>query len=92
MCFPDSKDGAVAGGVAGAILTGGSSVGTVGSAVVGGVIGKALVRTADHAGSVTRSFQRRHVQEACTGALYVNCRRRAWKSVPGEDLVTHKHS
>lgn len=31
--------GAAVGGVAGAILTGGSSIGTVGGAVVGGVIG-----------------------------------------------------
>ena len=31
--------GAAIGGVAGAVLTGGSSVGTVGGAVVGGVIG-----------------------------------------------------
>jgi len=31
--------GAVAGGVAGAVLTGGSAVGTVGGAAVGGLIG-----------------------------------------------------
>lgn len=34
--------GAGVGGVAGAVLTGGSSIGTVGGAVVGGVIGNAI--------------------------------------------------
>jgi len=36
--------GAAVGGVAGAVLTGGSSIGTVGGAVVGGVIGNQVKR------------------------------------------------
>ena len=36
--------GAAVGGVAGAVLTGGSSVGTVGGAIVGGVIGNQVKR------------------------------------------------
>nr|WP_153110699.1 glycine zipper 2TM domain-containing protein [Propionivibrio limicola] len=36
--------GAAMGGVAGAVLTGGSSIGTVGGAVVGGVIGNQVRR------------------------------------------------
>lgn len=35
----NTTTGAVVGGVAGAVLTGGSTVGTLGGAVVGGVIG-----------------------------------------------------
>lgn len=38
----NTATGAAVGGVAGAILTGGSSVGTVGGAVVGGVIGNTI--------------------------------------------------
>lgn len=36
--------GAAVGGVAGSVLTGGSSVGTVGGAAVGGVIGNQIKR------------------------------------------------
>ena len=36
--------GAAIGGVAGAVLTGGSSVGTVGGAAIGGVIGNQIKR------------------------------------------------
>ena len=38
----DTAVGAGIGGVAGAVLTGGSAVGTVGGAVVGGVIGNQI--------------------------------------------------
>lgn len=38
----NTATGAAVGGVAGAILTGGSAVGTVGGAAVGGVIGNAV--------------------------------------------------
>jgi osmotically inducible lipoprotein OsmB len=37
--------GAAAGGVAGAVLTGGSTVGTVGGAAVGGIIGHEVGKT-----------------------------------------------
>ena len=38
----NTATGAAVGGVAGAVLTGGSAVGTVGGAAVGGVIGNAV--------------------------------------------------
>jgi osmotically inducible lipoprotein OsmB len=39
--------GAAIGGVAGAVLTGGSTIGTVGGAVVGGVIGHEIEKKKD---------------------------------------------
>lgn len=39
--------GAAIGGVAGAVLTGGSSVGTVGGAAVGGIIGHEVDKASD---------------------------------------------